>query len=249
MAIRSVSRLRAVFMLSAGVLALSACADMQRAADRTQQGASDMYDSLFSSKSSPKTTTTKVDVSVPPADVYADAKTREAMAAAANDPAKPVELGSMRDTQLLPDESDNDGGVVVGKTATNVPAPVVPTNSAMGGTVKPLQPPVATTNENMGAPLMVIRFNQHHVYYDDALAKAISAAQRAKPGANYSVVSRLPDLSALTAEQQSNINSRASDNLRNVVGQMQQLGVTSDHIKIANQKQDVRSQEIAVYVN
>lgn len=252
MAICLIARIRAAALLSVSVVALTACSDMEYVADRTQQGASDMYDSIFSSKKKPKTSPTKVEVSTPAAAPYEDVRAKEIAVGtkdANNSLAEPVELGAMRDNDpLLKQPGDAASDDMKPSSAQSVASDTPPSPQA-DMPIKPMPEPVNVATDKMGAPLMVIRFNQHHVYYDGALSKAITTAERAKPGIFYSVVSRLPDLSALPAEQRDNINSRAQDNLHNVVTQMQQLGVPANRIKIANQKQDVRSQEIAVYVN
>jgi len=96
--------------------------------------------------------------------------------------------------------------------------------------------------------LLTVRFNQPHVYYDDALTSAVQAAEAAKSGVMYDVLSTVPDLTSLPADQQTKLAGRAKDNLRNVVTKMQTLGVSSDRIRIAEQTLKIRSQEIQIYV-
>lgn len=97
--------------------------------------------------------------------------------------------------------------------------------------------------------LLTVRFNQPHVYYDDALTSAVKQSETLKPGmVQYDVLSTVPDLSSLAPDQQAKLASRAKDNLRNVVVKLQQLGVQADRIRIAEQTMKIRSQEIQVYV-
>jgi hypothetical protein len=168
-------------------------------------------------------------------------------------PQQPVELGSMSDPVTLAAPPMTQGGV---------PAPIVPqppanqqamnqmapaAAPAPGGVVDNTQMPSVVAQEPAVA-LLTVRFNQPHVYYDDALTKSVQAAERAKSGVIYEVLSTVPDLSTLPPEQQQKLSGRAKDNLRNVVVKMQQQGVTAERIRIAEQTLKVRSQEIQVYV-
>jgi len=96
--------------------------------------------------------------------------------------------------------------------------------------------------------LLTVRFNQPHVYYEDALVRAVTDAEKAKPGVMYDVLSTIPDLSSLPPEQQAKMTQRAKDNLRNIVLKMQQVGVSADRIRIADQTLKIRSQEIRIFV-
>lgn len=167
-------------------------------------------------------------------------------------PQQPVELGSMSDPATL----------AAPPAAQGMPAPIVPqppaNQQAMnqmapaaaptpGGVVDNTQMPSVVAQEPAVA-LLTVRFNQPHVYYDDALAKSVQAAERAKSGVIYEVLSTVPDLSTLPPDQQQKLSGRAKDNLRNVVVKMQQQGVNAERIRIAEQTLKVRSQEIQVYV-
>jgi len=216
---------------------LSACGEVEHVYDRAYQGVDGAYDSVFSSNKAPKMSATKVDVTTPLAAPYVDVKANEVNKIVPTSPA--VELGAMRDEQPL-DDIKMEKPVVAEK-----PAPqVLKAPPAM-----PVQAPIAASSADLGSPLLVIRFNQNHVYYDDALNKIVAAAEKAKTGVTYSVVSKLPDIASLSAAQQDQIKTRSTENLKDVVMLMQQQGVPSNRVRIANKQAPVRSQEIAVYVN
>ncbi len=228
------SRLRSVSLVTVSLLALSACSEVEHVANRGYNSVSSAASSLFESDAPVKSSPTQVEVSTPIAAPYQDVKTADAPVVASA-----VELGSMRDDSLPKTDSAMPERIKPVAAAASA-APAVPIIE---------QTAVAVPLENLGAPLMIIRFNQTNVYYDDSLAKVVKVAETNRPGVKYNVVSALPDLSALSAEQQQDISKRAMDNLRDVVTQMQQLGVSADRVKIAAQKKPVRAQEISIYVN
>lgn len=134
---------------------------------------------------------------------------------------------------------------VVTKTTTTettrttvAPAPVAP--AAMAAPT-----PAADTQS---VALLTIRFNQPHVYYESALTSAVQQAEQAHPGIIYEVLSTVPDLSVLPADQKTKLESRAKDNLRNIVVKMQQLGIPASRIRIAEQIMRIRSQEVQIFV-
>jgi len=95
-------------------------------------------------------------------------------------------------------------------------------------------------------PLLVVRFNQDHVYYTRALKQAVVNAERAKSGVRYQVVSYLPD--GKRRGQKQVATKQAESNLSDITGLMQKLGVDSSRIETQSQKAAVMSQEIKIYV-
>lgn len=250
------SRKSLVMLLSSTVL-LSACNEVGRVYDRAYQGVDGAYDSMFSSSKKPQVSPTKVEVTTPVAAPYLDVKANEVQnAASPANTAQPVELGAMRDAEPLSVAAQSAAPEVAQPAITRkinsplaAPKAAAPVAEKAAAPALPTPPAATASVDTLGSPVMVVRFNQGHVYYDDALIKVVNAAEKARPGASYSVVSRLPDLSTLTADQQANIATRSSENLRDVVAIIQQQGVAASRIKIANQKAPVKSQEIAVFVN
>ncbi len=95
-------------------------------------------------------------------------------------------------------------------------------------------------------PLLVVRFNQDHVYYTRALKQAVANAERAKSGVRYHVVSYLPD--GKRRGQKQVASKKAQGNLDKITGLMQQLGVDASRIEAKSQKAPVMNQEIKIYV-
>ncbi len=88
-------------------------------------------------------------------------------------------------------------------------------------------------------PLLIIRFNQARVPFDNALSKAIGAAERAKPDMQYEVISYIPELG-------NPVTSRA--NLQAVVGGMQMHGADISRITWRSELASGNTQEVHVYV-
>lgn len=131
-------------------------------------------------------------------------------------------------------------------------SPVVPSNAPAKGkeaadkTDAAAQEAKDATAER--TPLLVIRFNQRHVYFQRALKQAVESAERAKPGAFYDVVSVVPG--GGSASQNQRINEDSVANLNAVVQELQSLGVQAERIHTSSQPGvGVTSQEIQLFVN
>lgn len=208
--------------LLALMLALSACADMESTFD----------DLMGNEKPAPK-----VAVKSPAAAPVQEVKTID------NSKSETVELGSVRDNSL------DNAPKTQGAPEADLTQPVLAADAQPAPAVAPAAAPApAPAASGPAAALLTIRFNQPHVYYDDALANAVKLAENAKPGVVYDVLSTVPDLSSLPADQQDKLSARAKDNLRNVVMKMQQQGVPAERIRIADQTLRIRSQEIQLFV-
>jgi hypothetical protein len=157
----------------------------------------------------------------------------------AKDLTQPVELGSISDTSLKPAEA---AASEAKNAAADAQMAAADARTAAVAAATPA--PVAANS----VALLTIRFNQPHVYYEDALASAVKQAEAVRANMQYDVLSTIPDLSSLPADQQEKLAARAKDNLRNVVTKMQQLGVPADRIRIADQTLKIRSQEIQLFV-
>ncbi|MDE3060339.1 MAG: hypothetical protein KGJ06_04955 [Pseudomonadota bacterium] len=93
-------------------------------------------------------------------------------------------------------------------------------------------------------PLLVIRFNTQHLYYEHALRLAVDSTQKAKPDAEYTVISYTP---AETGDSRTSAN--AEENLHAVAQAIENLGVKPSRIHTASQNASaVASQEIDIFV-
>ncbi len=216
------SRLVCKTAFFAALAATTACTTLQNA-----------YDSVDNSLSGDKeyqASPTKVEVKSPAAAPVQDVNAQEITTN------QPVELGRVTDSSLTPSTEAE---------AKNV-APIVPTAQNAAPAEAPAAAPAPVASNTVA--LLTIRFNQPHVYYDDALIQSVSIAEKAKSGVTYEVLSTIPDLSSLAPDMQEKLSARAKDNLRNVVVKMQQQGITAERIRIAEQTLKIRSQEIRVFV-
>lgn len=215
---------------SALLILVSACTDIETGFD----GA---YESVFGDS----TPSQKIGVKSSAAAPYQDVKAADV---AQNDPL--IELGSMSDKapEAIEGEEANVSAEASVPSSLIIP-PVDAVPPAEAAAVVDTAPSVADAG---GAALLTVRFNQPHVYYDDALAKAVNEAEKAKPDVIYEVLSNMPNLSSLPPDQQDKLSKRGQNNLRNVVIKMQQMGVPPQRIRVANQTLTLRSQEIQVFV-
>ena len=96
-------------------------------------------------------------------------------------------------------------------------------------------------------PLLLIRYNQEHVYYTRALKQAVANAENTKASVKYKVVSVVP-----TGNRKGTVKigaERAKSNLASVLTSIQQLGVPADRISSSTESSALAlSQEIKIYV-
>lgn len=82
-------------------------------------------------------------------------------------------------------------------------------------------------------PLVVVRFNQPRVYFDQQLYSAVSQAVEVKPEVMFDIISRAPTTG--NAEQDAQWQATASHNTQAVVAAMQRMGVPMERMHITGQ--------------
>ncbi len=96
-----------------------------------------------------------------------------------------------------------------------------------------ISPLVAMAQET--PPLVVIRFNQPHVYYDQSLYSAVAKALAVKPDVMFDVVSAAPSTGDSSTDKK--WQAIAGHNTRAVINSMQQMGVPMERINVVGQSQ------------
>ncbi len=134
-------------------------------------------------------------------------------------------------------------------------APVPPvTHSALDQPPAPAPMPEAAFDDaSKNAPvagrlLVLIRYNQPHVEYEQKLGQAVNAMLDRRPNAEFSIVAVTPANGNPTAlaEQQRQAIANADDVKRSLV----QLGLSPAHLAMANmQSPDAQTPEVHVYVH
>ena len=110
---------------------------------------------------------------------------------------------------------------------------------------KPAEKPVAAATATAEAApaetkpaervaLVEINFDRNYVNYEGALNQSVRAAEKAKPGVVYNVVSYTPAPSD-SERQNARMNERAEQNLRAVVNSLKQKGVPTTRIRVMMQ--------------
>jgi hypothetical protein len=141
-------------------------------------------------------------------------------------PAAPVTQGAIGEEFAAP-PMDNGGG------AAMPTAPSIPSNASSA-------PPT-------GHLLVLIRYNQPHVEYEQQLSQAVGTAIERRPNAEFSIVAVSPTSGdpAVLAEQQQLAKSSADDVKRSLV----QLGLSPSRITMANtQSKTAQTPEVHVYI-
>jgi hypothetical protein len=117
-------------------------------------------------------------------------------------------------------------------------------------------PAIAQMNGALGAgpgiesgarPLMIVRFNQRSVRYQQPLYTAVSRAVETKPTVMFELVSFVPDLGNAYSNQSA--ASQAAGHVRDVLGTMQSIGVPQSRISVRQQAAPgLRFDEVHLFV-
>lgn len=82
-------------------------------------------------------------------------------------------------------------------------------------------------------PLVVVRFNQARVYYDQQLFSAVSQAVAVKPDVTFEIVSNAPSTGDSSRDDQWIVT--ASRNTQAVVATMKSIGVPMERMRVSGQ--------------
>jgi hypothetical protein len=95
-------------------------------------------------------------------------------------------------------------------------------------------------------PLMVIRFNQPHVSYEQPLYNTVSRALQVKPSAVFDVVSVAPKGKNEQAQMHNNV--MASQNTKRVLATLADMGLPKSRINLVKLIDQVDSSEVRIIV-
>jgi|GEM_PF-4646256 len=96
-------------------------------------------------------------------------------------------------------------------------------------------------------PILVIRFNQQHVYYQEPLKQVVSEVRGVRGDAIYEVRSILP--SAMQQSEDEQAAKKAETRLLLVLAELKKLGVAQDKVSAdTTYSDDVKTQEIKIFV-
>ena len=96
-------------------------------------------------------------------------------------------------------------------------------------------------------PLVVIRFNQRSVYYEQQLYNAVSRAVEIKPSVRFELVSYMPHTGNPDADQR--LANQATTNLQRVANSFIEMGVPRQRLTITSEpRRNMRYDEVHVFV-
>jgi len=96
-------------------------------------------------------------------------------------------------------------------------------------------------------PLVILRFNQPRVYYEQPLFQAVEKAVALKPSVMFDVISYAP--AANNTQAEAAWQQTASRNTQAVVASMQKMGIPLSRMAISGQRQSgLTSDEVHIFV-
>jgi hypothetical protein len=118
----------------------------------------------------------------------------------------------------------------------------------------PCASPALAYGEQPGAPLypsdvplVVIRFNQPRVMYQNQLYNAIAKAVQIKPTVFFTVVSLVPSVE--DSYQSERLTAHASTQTSGVLSTLRSMGIPRDRIRVSReQTPGLRAHEVHIYV-
>lgn len=104
----------------------------------------------------------------------------------------------------------------------------------------------ALAASHLDTPLLVVRFNQPRVYYQQPLYNVVAKALQAKPAVVFNIVSVIPVTG--NAEQDEKLNAVSQNNTGELVQTMLQMGVPQERVRVSYQQGGVETNEIHIFV-
>lgn len=105
----------------------------------------------------------------------------------------------------------------------------------------------AFAQSHLDTPLMVVRFNQARVYYQQPLFNAVSKAVEAKQGVVFTVVAVAPQTG--NAQQDGQLSAQTRQYTGAVVADMVKMGIPQNRIRVQHQTNPgVASPEVHLFV-
>lgn len=105
----------------------------------------------------------------------------------------------------------------------------------------------AWAQSHLDTPLLVLRFNQERIYYQQPLYTAISRAVQAKPGVMFNIITLIPQTGDARDNQQSTVAAQTNTNM--VVRDMVKMGVPQNRIRVSYQNgSNLDSSEMHLFV-
>jgi hypothetical protein len=139
------------------------------------------------------------------------------------------------------------GPSLANRTFATTPAPSVAGATALRQNVKPAAAPARGRGKAGERPLVVIRFDQPDVPYEQPLYTAISRALERKPGATFTVMAVAPNAGS---PAQVAVNTNASrQNAENVLRALTNMGLPANRVSLsATMSPDIQINEVRVFV-
>lgn len=105
----------------------------------------------------------------------------------------------------------------------------------------------AQAASHLDTPLMVVRFNQERIYYQQPLYNAIASALEAKPGVMFNIITLIPQVGNEAADKKSTVSAQTNTNM--VVRDMVKMGVPQSRIRVSYQNgSNLQSSEMHLFV-
>lgn len=108
-------------------------------------------------------------------------------------------------------------------------------------------PTVAAAQTYADTPLLVVRFNQDRVYYQQSLYSVISRAVQAKPSVMFNIITLIPQTGDSSFDKKSTVEAQTNTNT--LVRDMVQMGVPQNRIRVSYQNgSNLQSSELHMFV-
>lgn len=109
-----------------------------------------------------------------------------------------------------------------------------------------LASPAFALNSHTDTPLLVVRFNQERVYYQQPLYNAVASALQAKPDVLFNIVAVVPQTGNSSADER--LEKETQVRTGTLVGDMVKMGVPQSRLHVSYQKSPAASPEVHIFV-
>ena len=108
-------------------------------------------------------------------------------------------------------------------------------------------PAVWAQASHLDTPLMVVRFNQDRVYYQQPLYNAVARALEAKPGVMFNIITLIPQTGNERLDKKATVEAQTNTNT--LVADMVKMGVPQNRMRVSYQNgSNIESGELHLFV-
>lgn len=104
----------------------------------------------------------------------------------------------------------------------------------------------AAAQSHLDTPLMVVRFNQPRLNYQQSLYNVLGRALEAKPDVFFNIIALVPQSADASVTQK--LQAQTQANAGTIVGDMVRMGIPQNRLRVSYQRAGIEYPEVHIFV-